>query len=72
MPIFHARRSAIGHSREARLVRATAEYLAVSRSPLRLSSPALHDLAEAKAWERVCQAAGIDPPDRARREEHRC
>ncbi|MEZ0284826.1 MAG: hypothetical protein ACAH79_06280 [Thermoleophilia bacterium] len=39
----------------------TQEYLAISRSPLRLSTPALQDLAEAEAWERVCRAAGIEP-----------
>ena len=40
--------------------------------PLRLSTPALHDLAEADAWEGVCRAAGIEPQGgRARREENR-
>jgi hypothetical protein len=73
MPIFHVRRPDRLGSREARLARATAEYLAVSRSALRLRSPALHDLAEAAAWERVCRAAGVEPPPgRAPREEHRC
>ena len=52
---------AIRTSREARLEGVTQEYLAISRSPLRLSTPALHDLAGAEAWERVCRAAGIEP-----------
>ena len=72
MSVFSARRPGFLTSREARLARATAEYLAISRSALRLSSPALHDLAETQAWERICRAAGIEPPDRAPREEHRC
>lgn len=63
---------AIRTSREARLERVAEEYLAISRSPLRLSSPALHDLAETKAWERVCRAAEIEPrSDRATRGENR-
>ena len=62
---------AIRTSREARLEGVTQEYLAISRSPLRLSTPALHDLAEAEAWERVCRAAGIEPRSRATREENR-
>jgi hypothetical protein len=73
MPIFHAHRPDVLSSREARLARAAAEYLAVSCSTMRVSSPARHDLTEEKAWERVCRAAGIGPPpDRAPREEHRC
>lgn len=71
MPLF-TQRFAIRSLREARLERAAEEYVAVSRSPLRLSTPALHDLAEAKAWDRVCRAAGIEPGgDRATREENR-
>jgi hypothetical protein len=73
MSVFSARRPGFLTTREARLARVTAEYLAISRSTLRLSSPALHDVAEAEAWERVCRAAGIDaPPARAPREEQRC
>lgn len=70
MPLFTPR-FGIRRPREARLERVTEEYLAISRSPLRLSTPALHDLAEAKAWERVCRAAGIEPRSRATREENR-
>jgi hypothetical protein len=45
---------------------AVADYLDVSRSPLRFSEPAWFALAEEAAWQRVCTAAGIAyEPDQA-------
>jgi hypothetical protein len=64
MPLRSARPPAPRTRRDVELERTIEEYLAVSRSPLRLSEPAWHTLAEAAAWERVCRAAGIAaPPD---------
>lgn len=54
-PVSHTRR-------EVELEFTIEEYLAVSRSPLRLSEPAWHALAEAAAWEGVYGAAGIAAP----------
>ena len=71
MPLFR-QCFAIRSSREATLERVAEEYLPVSRSPLRLSTPTLYALAEANAWECMCRAAGIEPrSDRATRGENR-
>ena len=59
MPRLLKRRPAPSASIEEELRMAVEDYLALSRSPLRLAEPGWYELAEAAAWERVSLVAGV-------------
>ncbi len=59
MPRLLKRHLAPSVSTEAELRMAVEDYLALSRSPLRLAEPGWYELAETAAWERVEVLSGI-------------
>jgi hypothetical protein len=61
MPRLLKRRLAPIDSDAFELREAIDDYLALSRSPLRIAEPGWYELAETAAWERLCALGGISP-----------
>lgn len=68
MPLFSRSPDRPSPRDEERAGTAIADYLAVSRSPLRLTEPEWFDLAERRAWERLRAAVGVDVGGRVDRQ----